>query len=285
VRARLRNPGEIIDLVRGLFGLRPDGRGSQQHAGKEVKLARAEVDRARNLLGEVNGRNTRREAAVYERGAGNCGGNHGAGADSAAAPAGGAKTVGALPGALGAMVFDILVAASENLTVFLVALITVFAALAGLMQLRWACAPTLAQGGAMFAVAAPMLPAPDVSPAAMATGVKTVCVGFMVATGIQPPGHGFPLGKPLRLRAWEAVRRLGAVILVNLVTNPSLNYLLYLNAYFGAIRHCFLLIVLLEAAVILVEWALLVFALRGNKLSLFVLSFIMNVCSYLTGVL
>jgi hypothetical protein len=96
----------------------------------------------------------------------------------------GAKTVGALLGALGAMVFDILVAASENLTVFLVALITVFAALAGLMQVRRAWAPTLAQGGAMFAVAAPMLPAPDLSLAAMATRVEAVCVGFMVATGL-----------------------------------------------------------------------------------------------------
>jgi hypothetical protein len=96
----------------------------------------------------------------------------------------GAKTVGALLGALGAMVFDILVAASENLTVFLVALITVFAALAGLMQVRRAWAPTLAQGGAMFAVAAPMLPAPDLSLVAMATRAEAVCVGFMVATGL-----------------------------------------------------------------------------------------------------
>jgi hypothetical protein len=97
----------------------------------------------------------------------------------------GAKAVGALLGALGAMVFDILVAGSGNdLTVFLVALITVFAALAGLMQVRRTWAPTLAQGGAMFAVAAPMLPAPDLSLAAMATLVEAVCVGFMVATGL-----------------------------------------------------------------------------------------------------
>jgi len=35
--------------------------------------------------------------------------------------------------------------------------------------------------------------------------------------------------------------------------------------------------------VVLIEWALLVFALRGDKKSLFVLSFTMNTCSYLTG--
>jgi len=96
-----------------------------------------------------------------------------------------AKAIGALLGALGAMVFDSLLAGSGNdLTVFLVALMTIFAALSGLMQVRRAWAPTLAQGGAMFAVAAPMLPAPDLSLAAMTTRVEAVCVGFMVATGL-----------------------------------------------------------------------------------------------------
>jgi hypothetical protein len=36
----------------------------------------------------------------------------------------------------------------------------------------------------MFAVAAPMLPAPDLSLAAMGIRVEAVCVGFMVATGL-----------------------------------------------------------------------------------------------------
>jgi hypothetical protein len=97
----------------------------------------------------------------------------------------GAKAVGALLGALGAMVFDILIAGSGNdLTGFLVALITVFAALAGVIQVRRTWAPILAQGGAMFAVAAPMLPAPDLSLAAMATRVEAVCAGSMVAAGL-----------------------------------------------------------------------------------------------------
>jgi hypothetical protein len=61
---------------------------------------------------------------------------------------------------------------------------TVFAALAGLMQVRRDWTPTLAQGGATFAVAAPMLPAPDLSLAAMGTRVEAICVGFLVATGL-----------------------------------------------------------------------------------------------------
>ncbi len=83
------------------------------------------------------------------------------------------------------MVFDILVAGSgNNLAAFLVALMTVFAVLAGLTQIRRDWTPALAQGGAMFAVAAPMLPAPDWSLAAMSTRVEAVCVGFLMATGL-----------------------------------------------------------------------------------------------------
>jgi hypothetical protein len=78
-------------------------------------------------------------------------------------------------------------------------------------------------------------------------------------------------------------REIVAVFLINLLTNPSLNYLLYLNDHFGFIRNRFPLILILEVAVVLIEWALLVFALRGNKKSLFVLSLAMNTCSYLTG--
>jgi hypothetical protein len=80
-------------------------------------------------------------------------------------------------------------------------------------------------------------------------------------------------------------REIIAVFLVNLVTNPSLNYLLFLNEYFSIIRYRLPLILFSELAVVLVEWALLVFALRENKKSLFVLSFAMNTCSYLIGVL
>jgi len=80
-------------------------------------------------------------------------------------------------------------------------------------------------------------------------------------------------------------REIVAVILVNLVTNPSLNYLLSLNNHFGIIRHRLPLILFSELGVVLIEWILLVFALRRNKKSLLILSFTMNACSYLTGVL
>ena len=87
------------------------------------------------------------------------------------------------------------------------------------------------------------------------------------------------------LLGYRRLREIIAVFLVNLITNPSLNYLLFLNEYFSIIRQRLPLILFSEVAVVLIEWALLVFALRGNKRSLFVLSFAMNTCSYLTGVL
>ncbi|MBV8212405.1 MAG: hypothetical protein JOZ08_04165 [Verrucomicrobia bacterium] len=87
------------------------------------------------------------------------------------------------------------------------------------------------------------------------------------------------------LLGYRRPREIIAVFLVNLVTNPSLNYLLFLNDQFGIVRHRFPLMLFLESGVVLVEWALLVFALRGSRKSLFILSLTMNTCSYLIGVL
>jgi hypothetical protein len=80
-------------------------------------------------------------------------------------------------------------------------------------------------------------------------------------------------------------REIIAVFLVNLVTNPSLNYILFLNDYYGVIQRGWAVILVSEIAVILIEWVLLVFALRDNPKSLLRLSFTMNICSYLVGVL
>jgi hypothetical protein len=87
------------------------------------------------------------------------------------------------------------------------------------------------------------------------------------------------------LLGYRRPRQIMAVFLVNLVTNPSVNYLVFLNDNFGVIPDRQSLILFLELAVIFVEWALLVIALRENKKSLLGLSFVMNTCSYLTGVL
>ena len=87
------------------------------------------------------------------------------------------------------------------------------------------------------------------------------------------------------LLGYRRPRQIMAVFVINLITNPSVNFLVFLNDYFGLIQDRLLLILFLELGVILVEWAMLVIALRENKKSLLGLSFAMNTCSYLTGVL
>jgi hypothetical protein len=73
------------------------------------------------------------------------------------------------------------------------------------------------------------------------------------------------------------------VVLVNLVTNPLLNYFLWLNAFFGFFTTAIINLVLLEILVVLVEWVLLTLALRQGYKSLLFLSAVMNFVSFITG--
>lgn len=67
------------------------------------------------------------------------------------------------------------------------------------------------------------------------------------------------------------------VILINLITNPALNF--FLIIWRGAIN-----LYLVEGLVVLVEFLLLAFSLpRQNKLLLFLLSLVINYCSFWVG--
>jgi hypothetical protein len=76
-----------------------------------------------------------------------------------------------------------------------------------------------------------------------------------------------------------------AIVFVNLLTNPILNYLLLVNDHFSFFKTNLLVILFLEFLVVLIEWKLLVFALQEKTNKLLILSFAMNSCSYMTGVL
>ncbi len=76
-----------------------------------------------------------------------------------------------------------------------------------------------------------------------------------------------------------------AIVCINSITNPVLNYLLLLNHHFSIIKAEELLVLFLELAVVLVEWRLLVYALQQKSWKMFLLSMVMNSCSYLMGVL
>lgn len=73
-------------------------------------------------------------------------------------------------------------------------------------------------------------------------------------------------------------------IFINLITNPLLNYFLFINNYFTLVHINTIIILFLEIIVVFIEWLLLMFALQQNSKKLFALSAIMNFFSYVVGV-
>ena len=78
-------------------------------------------------------------------------------------------------------------------------------------------------------------------------------------------------------------KELWAVTLINVITNPLLNYLIMVNSNFHLISQVTVLILCLEAGVVVAEWRLLVYALRLGVIRMLVLSVVMNSLSYLAG--
>lgn len=75
------------------------------------------------------------------------------------------------------------------------------------------------------------------------------------------------------------------VLLVNVVTNPIINFLyLWLNTY-RSIAPYSPIMILLELIVIPVEYILLAQGLNSNRRRWLVLSFLMNTVSYITGLM
>lgn len=77
---------------------------------------------------------------------------------------------------------------------------------------------------------------------------------------------------------------LQAIVLVNLMSHPLLHYLMYANAYAGLVDP-FMAPAFLEFSVIILEWGLLVYALRGKPLRMLGLSACMNLGSWGFGAL
>lgn len=73
------------------------------------------------------------------------------------------------------------------------------------------------------------------------------------------------------------------VVLINLMTHPLLNYLLWLNAWMQWMGFVPMLAIL-EVLVVIVEWRLLLFALGGSTRTLFATSAAMNSASFLGGI-
>jgi hypothetical protein len=75
------------------------------------------------------------------------------------------------------------------------------------------------------------------------------------------------------------------VVLVNVITNPLLNYILMVMRFIWHANVNIYLIMLLEAAVIIIEWRIMAYALRVESKKLLILSAVMNGVSYGVGVL
>jgi hypothetical protein len=78
---------------------------------------------------------------------------------------------------------------------------------------------------------------------------------------------------------------LWGIVLINVVTNPLLNYFLAVNGYLHLFSHQGVLVLCLEVAVVLAEWRLLLWVLRQGATKMLALAVSMNACSYLAGLL
>lgn len=73
------------------------------------------------------------------------------------------------------------------------------------------------------------------------------------------------------------------LILVNIITNPAINFILLLVYQLGIYKLYIIAQVTLEIFVVIVEWKILKYAFPEEKKSLLLLSFSMNSASYIFG--
>ncbi|HEY5561670.1 MAG TPA: hypothetical protein VIK72_07935 [Clostridiaceae bacterium] len=73
------------------------------------------------------------------------------------------------------------------------------------------------------------------------------------------------------------------LILINIITNPMLNCIVLVLYYFSIDE--FFIVPVLELLVVIVEWRLFIYALKKNEKSYLLLCIIINLSSYLIGVL
>lgn len=75
------------------------------------------------------------------------------------------------------------------------------------------------------------------------------------------------------------------VALVNVITNPTANYIVMTNNIFNIIKPNILLVIFLEVLIVYIEWKILEYVLPNQeKQSYLILSIIINLASFLTGI-
>ena len=72
---------------------------------------------------------------------------------------------------------------------------------------------------------------------------------------------------------------IAAILLINIITNPLMNFILLLNFSFHIVSQNLLLLTSLEIIVVFVEWLLLKWVLQSNSKKLFLLSIVRKLLS------
>jgi hypothetical protein len=76
------------------------------------------------------------------------------------------------------------------------------------------------------------------------------------------------------------------VALVNVITNPIANCIVMANNIFNIIKPNISLVIILEVLIVYIEWKILEYALPNQeKQSYLILSIIMNLASFLAGII
>jgi hypothetical protein len=76
------------------------------------------------------------------------------------------------------------------------------------------------------------------------------------------------------------------IALVNVITNPIANYIVMTNNIFNIIKPNISLVIILEVLIVYIEWKILEYALPNQeKQSYLILSIIMNLASFLAGII
>jgi hypothetical protein len=83
---------------------------------------------------------------------------------------------------------------------------------------------------------------------------------------------------------YKEKKALYLVVLVNLLTHPVINYIIFVNSIFSLMPYQ-PLVIILEIIVVIVEWQALSYGLNSKKIKLFYLSLYMNAVSYGIGLL
>jgi len=74
-----------------------------------------------------------------------------------------------------------------------------------------------------------------------------------------------------------------AVAIINLITNPLLNYFILVVRSLNLFQVNIFVLLILELVVVLAEWRMLLYSVSGSSKELLILSFSMNMCSFLSG--